>query len=266
MSKLESMKEAMKPILDAQTEQTEEWCEKHQRPKVRVKKTGTVLCFKCGYEERREFEKQKAQDSYERNEERKRLYYLEEFSMMDNELKFATFDNFKADTPEKQADLDFVKKEARAYIKGAQNNLVLIGDVGVGKSHLAYSAIKAISDYNKKLATVINVVDLVSKAKENKFGLEAYYTNLLSGQDKNDKIEYLVLDDLGTEKTTEWSSNLIYSILNKRTNTIITTNLTPDEIQRRYGKRIFSRIFKGVGKEHVYQFKNGTDERIKLWN
>lgn len=266
MSRLESMKEAMKPILDAQTEQTEEWCEKHQRPKVRVKKTGTVLCFKCGYEERREFEKQKAQASYERNEEKKRLYYLEEFSMMDNELKFATFDNFKADTPEKQADLDFVKKEARAYIKGAQNNLVLIGDVGVGKSHLAYSAIKAISDYNKKLATVINVVDLVSKAKENKFGLEAYYTNLLSGQDKNDKIEYLVLDDLGTEKTTEWSSNLIYSILNKRTNTIITTNLTPDEIQRRYGKRIFSRIFKGVGKEHVYQFKNGIDERIKLWN
>lgn len=266
MSKLESMKEAMKPILDAQTEQTEEWCEKHQRPKVRVKKTGTVLCFKCGYEERREFEKQKAQASYERNEEKKRLYYLEEFSMMDNELKFATFENFKADTPEKQADLDFVKKEARAYIKGAQNNLVLIGDVGVGKSHLAYSAIKAISDYNKKLATVINIVDLVSKAKENKFGLEAYYTNLLSGQDKNDKIEYLVLDDLGTEKTTEWSSNLIYSILNKRTNTIITTNLTPPEIQRRYGKRIFSRIFKGVGQEHVYQFKNSTDERIKLWN
>ena len=55
MSGLESMKEAMKPILDAQTEQTEEWCEKHQRPKVRIKKTGTVLCLKCGYEERREF-------------------------------------------------------------------------------------------------------------------------------------------------------------------------------------------------------------------
>ena len=73
MSEFESMKEAMQPILDAQTEQTEEWCEKHQRPKVRVKKTGTVLCLKCGYEERREFEEQKAQASYKRNEERKRL-------------------------------------------------------------------------------------------------------------------------------------------------------------------------------------------------
>lgn len=265
MSEFESMKEAMQPILDAQTEQTEEWCEKHQRPKVRIKKTGTVLCLKCGYEERREFEGQKAQASYERNEERKRLYYLEDFSMMDSELKLATFDNFKADTPEKQADLDFVKQEARSYIKGAQNNLVLVGGVGVGKSHLAYSAIKAISDYTKELATVINVVDLIAKVKED-FSLEAHYTTLLSGQDKNNEIKYLVLDDLGTEKTSEWSSNLIYSILNKRTNTIITTNLTPDEIQRRYGKRIFSRIFKGVGKEHVYQFKNRTDERMNLWN
>lgn len=265
MSEFVSMQEAMQPILNAQIEQTDEWCEKHQCSKVKVKKTGSVLCLKCGHEERREFEAQKAQASYERNEEKKRLYYLEEFSMMDSELKLATFDNFKADTPEKQDDLDFVKKEARAYIKGAQNNLVLIGDVGVGKSHLAYSAIKAISDYNKKLATVINVVDLIAKVKED-FSLESYYTNLLSGKDKNDKIEYLVLDDLGTEKTSEWSSNLIYSILNKRTNTIITTNLTPPEIQRRYGKRIFSRIFKGVGQEHVYQFKNRTDERMNLWN
>jgi len=265
MSEFVSMQEAMRPILNAQIEQTDEWCEKHKCQKVKVKRTGSVLCLKCGHEERREFEAQKAQASYERNEEKKRLYYLEDFSMMDSELKLATFDNFKADTPEKQDDLDFVKKEARAYIKGAQNNLVLIGDVGVGKSHLAYSAIKAISDYNKKLATVINVVDLIAKVKED-FSLEAYYTSLLSGKDKHDKIEYLVLDDLGTEKTSEWSSNLIYSILNKRTNTIITTNLTPPEIQRRYGKRIFSRIFKGVGQEHVYQFKNRTDERMNLWN
>lgn len=42
--------------------------------------------------------------------------------------------------------------------------------------------------------------------------------------------------------------------------------MNEQEIQRRYGKRIFSRIFKGVGQEHVYQFKNRTDERMNLWN
>ena len=265
MSEFANTRSTLMPFPEAKMEQSSEWCDKHQCQMVKIVKTDAVICPQCNKEERREFEAQKAQASYERNEEKKRLYYLEKFSMMDSELKLATFDNFKADTPEKRADLDFVKKEARAYIKGAQNNLVLIGDVGVGKSHLAYSAIKAISDYNKKLATVINVVDLIAKVKED-FSLEAYYTNLLSGKDKHDKIEYLVLDDLGTEKTSEWSSNLIYSILNKRTNTIITTNLTPPEIQRHYGKRIFSRIFKGVGQEHVYQFKNRTDERMNLWN
>ena len=264
MNEFTNTRNTLMPFPEAKMEQSKEWCDKHQCQKVKIAKTGAVICPQCNKEERLEFEEQKAQESFKINEEMKRLYYLEEFSLMDSELKNATFDNFKVDTAERQADLDFIKKEARDYIKGAQNNIILIGDCGVGKSHLAYSAIKAISDYNKKLATVINVVDLIAKVKED-FSLEAYYTNLLSGKDKHDTIEYLVLDDLGTEKTSEWSSNLIYSILNKRTNTIITTNLTPDEIQRRYGKRIFSRIFKGVGKEHVYQFKNKTDERVNLW-
>lgn len=264
MNDFTNIRSTLMPFPEAKMEQSKEWCDKHQCQKVKITKTGAVICQKCNKEERLEFEEQKALESFKRNEEIKRLYYLEEFSLMDSELKNATFDNFKVDTAERQADLDFIKKEAREYIKGAKNNIVLIGDCGVGKSHLAYSAIKAISYYNKKLATVINVVDLIAKVKED-FTLEAYYTKLLSGKDKNDKIEYLVLDDLGTEKTSEWSSNLIYSILNKRTNTIITTNLTPPEIQRRYGKRIFSRIFKGVGQEHVYQFKNQTDERTNLW-
>ncbi|WP_270846899.1 ATP-binding protein [Streptococcus lutetiensis] len=265
MNEITNTRSTLMPFPEAKMEQSKEWCDKHQCKMVKIVKTGAVICPQCNKEERLEFEEQKAQASFKRNEEMKRLYYLKEFSLMDSELKNATFDNFKVDTAERQADLDFIKKEAREYIKGAQNNIVLIGDCGVGKSHLAYSAIKAISDYNKKLATVINVVDLVAKVKED-FSLESYYTNLLSGKDKHDQIEYLVLDDLGTEKTSEWSSNLIYSILNKRTNTIITTNLTPPEIQRRYGKRIFSRIFKGVGQEHVYQFKNRTDERMNLWN
>ena len=59
MSEFVSMQEAMRPILNAQIEQTDEWCEKHQCSKVKVKRTGSVLCLKCGHEERREFEAQK---------------------------------------------------------------------------------------------------------------------------------------------------------------------------------------------------------------
>ena len=44
---------------------------------VKIAKTGAVICPQCNKEERLNFEEQKAQASYERNEEKKRLYYLD---------------------------------------------------------------------------------------------------------------------------------------------------------------------------------------------
>ena len=90
--------------------------------------------------------------------------------------------------------------------------------------------------------------------------IEAEYIKRIS------EAEWLVLDDVGTEKVTEWSSGILYSILNKRTKTIITTNLAPEDIKGTYGKRIYSRIFKGTGygstNEHVYRFHSKQDKRM----
>lgn len=45
--------------------------------------------------------------------------------------------------------------------------------------------------------------------------------------------KFLVLDDLGMEKKdSEWSFTILYNILNKRSNTIITTNLISADIQK----------------------------------
>ena len=111
------------------------------------------------------------------------------------------------------------------------------------------------------IAGSINVVDLLAKIKED-FSLEAEYIRRIS------EAEWLVLDDLGTEKVTEWSNGILYSILNKRTKTIITTNLSPRDIMGTYGKRVYSRIFKKTGlgttNEHVYQFKTQQDKRMML--
>lgn len=94
------------------------------------------------------------------------------------------------------------------------------------------------------------------------FTLEAEYIRRIS------EAEWLVLDDLGTEKVTEWSNGILYSILNKRTKTIITTNLSPQDIMGTYGKRVYSRVFKKTGlgttNEHVYKFKTQQDKRMML--
>jgi DNA replication protein DnaC len=84
--------------------------------------------------------------------------------------------------------------------------------------------------------------------------------------DKYSRCPLLVLDDLGVEKTTDWALQTLYVILNNRyTNyrqTIITSNLTLEEIGNKLGDRIASRI---AGMCSIIQMK-GKDKRIKQYD
>lgn len=240
------------------------YCDKHQRHFVTIQLPNSkpyTVCETCHREEQERQNSIKAQEQFEREQEQKRLYFLKDFSLMDDDLKSASFDNYQASTREQKEDLKNVRSQLKGYLDGQDYNIVLVGDTGVGKSHLAYSALKALSDHTKKMGIFINVVDLLVKIKED-FSLEAEYIRRIS------EAEWLVLDDLGTEKVTEWSSGILYSILNKRTKTIITTNLSPQDILGTYGKRVYSRVFKKTGlgttNEHVYQFKTKQDKRMML--
>ncbi|AZF92366.1 helicase loader [Streptococcus phage CHPC879] len=240
------------------------YCDKHQRHFVTIQLPNSkpyTVCEMCHREDQEQQNTIKAQEQYEREQEQKRLYFLKDFSLMDDDLRNASFDNYQASTREQREDLRNVRSQLKGYLDGQDYNIVLIGDTGVGKSHLAYSALKALSEHTKKMGLFINVVDLLVKIKED-FSLEAEYIRRISEAD------WLVLDDLGTEKVTEWSNGILYSILNKRTKTIITTNLSPQDIMGTYGKRVYSRIFKKTGlgttNEHVYQFKTNQDKRMML--
>lgn len=243
---------------------SDKYCDKHKRNYVTIQFPGRepyTVCETCHREEQARLNEIKAQEQYKREREQKRLYFLKDFSLLDDDLKNATFDNYQALTREQKEDLKNVRNQIKGYIDGDEYNIVLIGDTGVGKSHLSYSALKGLSDYTKKMGLFINVVDLLAKIKED-FSLEAEYIRRIA------EAEWLVLDDLGTEKASEWSNGILYSILNKRTKTIITTNLSPQEIRDIYGKRVYSRVFKKTGlgttNEHVYQFKTQQDKRMML--
>ena len=58
--------------------------------------------------------------------------------------------------------------------------------------------------------------------------------------------DLLILDDLGSEMTTAFVHSALYQIVNtrlmERRSTIISTNLTPGELARRYTPQIASRI------------------------
>ena len=60
------------------------------------------------------------------------------------------------------------------------------------------------------------------------------------------EFDLLIIDDLGTEVTNQFTTSVLYNIVNTRLNhrraTIISTNLSQDEFRRRYYDRITSRV------------------------
>lgn len=148
-----------------------------------------------------------------------------------------------------------------------KRSLFVTGAFGTGKTHYAIAAIKSYVDNLPDSCFVepfthipvfITVPDLLLKIRST-FSLERCEEEIV---DKYSNTPLFVLDDLGAEKTTEFSLQTLYIILNRRYNeqlqTIITSNLTLDEVKDKLGDRIASRI---AGMCKVIELK-GKDKRV----
>lgn len=75
----------------------------------------------------------------------------------------------------------------------------------------------------------------------------------------------LIIDDIGSEKFTEWVRERLVSIINTRVSnglsTIYTSNLSPEELKEGLEERIASRI---LGYSGVIEIK-GSDRRAAEW-
>ena len=124
------------------------------------------------------------------------------------------------------------------------HNLFFYGTVGTGKSFLSGCIAKELIDQGKSviyfsatgLFEKLSTLSFDYNAKEDKAEL---YEDLYS-------CDLLIIDDLGTELTNNFSSSQFFSCLNERIlrkkSIIISTNLSLQELRDRYSDRIFSRI------------------------
>lgn len=123
------------------------------------------------------------------------------------------------------------------------NGLIFVGKPGCGKSHLAAGVMKrVIRDYGEACAFMSSVQlfeSLRPHADDNGEDIDTQREALTTAG-------LLVIDDLGTEKLTEWVEEQLYYVINGRYNamlpTVITTNLRLADIMQRYGARIVSRL------------------------
>jgi len=130
-------------------------------------------------------------------------------------------------------------KLTQRFVAGKINGLFLYGGVGTGKTMLAT---KILHDYKWESAKFIGVSKLLSELRDT-FNTNRRYTTII---DNLIKYELLILDDLGAEKITDWTVEVLYLIVNGRYENmkklIVTSNCSPKLLSKRLNDRITSRI------------------------
>lgn len=124
------------------------------------------------------------------------------------------------------------------------DSLFILGQTGIGKTHISLSIAKEVSSQGFTVAygSLMNYLRIIEKEH---FGRtsnsETDTLQILLNTD------LLILDDLGSEFKTNFSEATLYNIINSRINlglpTIISSNLSVDELQKNYNERIISRLF-----------------------
>ena len=142
-------------------------------------------------------------------------------------------------------------------------NLLFTGAPGLGKTFLSACIAREVSDHG--FSVVYDTASHIFQQFESgKFGRENPYE-----EDPDREInrylncDLLIMDDLGTEMLTSFVQSAFYRIVNDRLlarkKTVLSTNLSVEEIARRYGAAVGSRI---EGEYTVLPFF-GRDIRIQ---
>lgn len=122
-------------------------------------------------------------------------------------------------------------------------NILLYGDTGVGKTFLSHCIAKELMDrsYSVIYFSASALFDYFAK---NRFGKKELEEDEMS--DHIYDCDLLIIDDLGTELPNSFTVSQLFVCLNERIlrkkSTIISTNLSLDEMNATYTERIFSRI------------------------
>ena len=140
-----------------------------------------------------------------------------------------------------RSNYEYCKAYAENFTTDA-TGLFMYGKTGLGKTHLSLAIANVVIDrgYDVYYGSIQSIMDK----------LEAEHFGRLPREDsiKEDILncDLLIIDDLGTEFTTQYTNAELYNIINSRIlsslPTIISTNLELGDIADRYSHRVASRI------------------------
>lgn len=184
-----------------------------------------------------------------------------------------SFDRFRLDLYPAQYDerlktsprtlMERIYRDTLSYAQSftcASPSLLFVGATGLGKTFLSACIARTVADrgYSVVYDTAIH---LFSDFEAEKFGMSQEENRGLS--QRYLQCDLLIIDDLGTEMTTQFVCSALYHVVNTRLMesrpTIISTNLTPEQLSVRYSPQIASRL---LGTYRLIQFVGQDIRRL----
>ncbi len=143
------------------------------------------------------------------------------------------------------ANLEICKRYAAEFDGKECRNLVMMGNTGLGKTHLSTSVAKELIE--RGFDVVYDSVQNILADFENERFNRSYDNQGENRTARYFECDLLIIDDLGTEISNQFTVSVIYNLINTRHNndrsTVINTNLSQKELRTRYTDRVASRIF-----------------------
>ena len=219
-------------------------------PKKKVRVKMPVSC-RCRAERRKQEEQMLMQDR-----EMRAAQALKQQSLMDERLRDISFDGFQQ-TKDNAYNLKLCLRYAKHFDEMLAKNqgLLFYGGVGTGKTFAA----ACIANHLLSQRVPVVMTSFV-KLLETMQGFSEDDSALIA---RLNRAKLLIIDDLGTELNNSFINSQLFLCINERIlnkkSTIISTNLSLEQINRSYTERVFSRIIQSYTLLHIY----GEDIRIK---
>ena len=191
----------------------------------------------------------------------KKIYTSEQIAELSKllDLGSQSFDTFRLDyySPQQQngqpisprRNMEWILRVCKDFVsafgKSGVKNLYFHGTPGLGKTFLSACIARAVSEQGRSVVydTAGNIFAQFEDRKFQRFG---------DNQEARDETrrylncDLLILDDLGSELTTQFTQTALYELINTRLvagrHTVISSNLSLPELAQRYSPQIASRI------------------------
>ena len=187
-----------------------------------------------------------------------------------------TFADFRADYYSAEPDssgvppreiMKFVYNYCREYaanFSSASPSLLFRGGPGLGKTFLSACIAREVASNGFSVAYE-SAPRALGEFEAQRFSRDEAERDAASVKVRDYlECDLMILDDLGTEMTTSFTISALYQLVNTRLiesrQTIISTNLSDEEIVRRYGPQTASRL---AGEYELLSFAGSDIRRIK---